>query len=102
MEPIIELLMSLIPWSIIDFAKIQLLGKGMFGNVYFYKDDKRWAIKCLPIEEDDFREYFTRAIKEYCLFKIATAIRVGPNLGGVSLSGFDLICYQDCIEFVME
>lgn len=40
------------------------------------------------------------AIKEYCLLKIASILGVGPKLN--NMFGFDLVVYDECIEFCME
>ena len=40
------------------------------------------------------------AIKEYSLLKIASILGVGPKLN--NLFGFDLLVYDECIEFCME
>jgi hypothetical protein len=41
------------------------------------------------------------AIKEYFLLKIASILEVGPSSVG-EYNCFDLIIYQDCMEFMME
>ena len=38
---------------------------------------------------------------EYALAKVCSALRVGIRVGFVDHS-FDLLCYEDCIEFAME
>jgi hypothetical protein len=40
-----------------------------------------------------------RAIKEYTINKIASAIKVGPKV--IKIQEFDIIIYQNCFEFCM-
>jgi len=39
-------------------------------------------------------------INEYCLLKIASAVTAGPR--HITPFGFDLVIYDNCIEFAME
>lgn len=40
------------------------------------------------------------AIKEYSILKIASILGVGPKMNNIF--GFDLVAYDECIEFCME
>ena len=57
------------------------------------------AVKCFSTE-DDFEKAVATVIKEYCLLKIASILRVGPRLP--KLFGFDIVVFEKCIEFSME
>ena len=39
-------------------------------------------------------------MEEFFFFKIASVLKVGPKIENIF--GFDLICYDDSIEFAME
>lgn len=62
---------------------------------------KKEAIKCFSFLENlTFTEAFGQALKEFCLFKIASGLDCGPSMN--SSLGFDLIISQSCVEFAME
>lgn len=44
-------------------------------------------------------EQIRRAIREYSLFKICSMLGIGPR---VLFSSFDLVCFNNCMEFAME
>jgi len=59
------------------------------------------AIKCFPISDvDHTAKIFGKALKEFCLFKIASGLGVGPKLK--KQGGFDIVFYPKCVEFGME
>jgi hypothetical protein len=58
------------------------------------------AIKCFRYAEDAMLPALGLALREFCLFKIAAALGVGPRLPRVF--GFDLVVFSQCIEFSME
>jgi len=39
-------------------------------------------------------------LKEFFIAKIASALKIGPTIK--KWVGFDLIFYEDCVEFAME
>lgn len=41
-----------------------------------------------------------KAIREYCLYKICSMLKIGPEV--IFRSNYDLVCYTNCIEFIME
>lgn len=41
-----------------------------------------------------------RAVREYCIYKISSMLGVGPKV--IFSNVYDLVCYNDCIEFYME
>ena len=55
-------------------------------SIKFDHETKAWAIK--------------KAIEEYSLYLIASNLKIGPKI--TRLFGFDLIVYENCIEFSME
>lgn len=72
--------------------------RGGFGNIYrglFM--NKGMALKCLPVRSKSTRHH---AIKEWLLLKIASIAEIGPQME--PLFGFDLLMYEDCVEFGME
>ena len=40
------------------------------------------------------------ALKEYCICKIASFLKIGPNVS--SSFGFDVLIFSDCLHFCME
>ena len=40
------------------------------------------------------------AIREYAIYKICSMLQVGPQI--IFSDGYDLVCFNDCIEFQME
>jgi hypothetical protein len=40
-----------------------------------------------------------RCLKEYCFYKLFSLLGVGPR---VVSSGYDLVCFNNCVEFRME
>jgi hypothetical protein len=57
-------------------------------------------MKCYEItEKRNPAVVFFKALKEYFFLRIASGLRVGPKL--LRESGFDMIFYQNCIEFGM-
>ena len=55
------------------------------------------TIKCLPVKSSEARH---RAIEEWFILKIASALEVGPKVE--SYFGFDILMFETCIEFTME
>ena len=54
-------------------------------------------MKCIPVKSDKTRR---RAIEEYFLLRVASALDCAPKIDKVF--GFDMLMYQECIEFPME
>jgi hypothetical protein len=72
--------------------------EGSMGSVY---DGNfrgfRTTLKCIPIRKGSQRN---AAIREWFLLSIASALRAGPQL--LNITGFHLLMYKDCAEFLME
>lgn len=68
-------------------------------SIFKLSSNKNHIIKCLTFPHVPFEDQLAMAIKEYCLLKIASILGVGPKLK--NLFGFDLVVYDECIEFCM-
>ena len=95
---------------------LEMLGKGSYGKVYKGIDEKQIhnVIKTIPYKsfenhEDENDESLERklisknlerAIMEYCFCKLFSALKVGPRM--LMHCGFDMIIFNDSIEFCME
>lgn len=78
------------------------VGAGAYGKVYKcrYKG-RNIAIKCFKKSDDKLTlKHFSSVLTEYCLLKIASALEAGPNM--TDIYGFDIMVFEDCIEFGME
>lgn len=71
-------------------------------RIIFDKDRKElFDIPYLMDPEDQADPIKIRnAIKEYCVYKICSMFKVGPRV--IFTDFYDLVCYNDCIEFQME
>jgi hypothetical protein len=59
------------------------------------------AVKCFQLDNNSNpAKEFAKILKEYCCLKIASGLGVGPLLPRPER--FDLIIYDNCIEFSME
>ena len=69
------------------------IGTGGHADVYkgIY-DDKEIVLKCIPIRSEITRR---RAIQEYFLLRVASALDCAPKIDRVF--GFDMLMYQECI-----
>lgn len=56
-------------------------------------------IKCTTFKPKDFLDTLIVVVKEYSFLKIAAALEVGPQI--TPIFGFDLLVFEDCIEFSM-
>ena len=76
----------------------KVLGKGGYANIYkgFY-DGKEIVLKCVPVKSEKTRR---RTIEEYFLLRVASALGCAPRID--KIFGFDMLMYQECIEFPME
>lgn len=94
------------------------IGKGNFGIVKELNiENKKIAIKKISFESNIKKELFNIphllnpedcadpfgirfAIREYCIYKICSMLKIGPQI--IFTDVYDLVCYNDCIEFQME
>ncbi len=79
---------------------------GSHGKVYVMENEgNHFVVKCMTIakgqeDEEDKSDRKIRALKEYFIARIASAVAVGPHIK--NYLGFDLFFYQNCIEFALE
>jgi hypothetical protein len=74
---------------------------GTFGTVYRgYCYEEEIAIKCFQFSKSNFAEVLAETLSEYCLMKLASHLKVGPQLH--ERMGYEVVVYRDCIEFAME
>ena len=71
--------------------------KSQESTIYFTQThNENVVIKCYKIYPDQKpSKVFAMALKEYCFFKVASAMGVGPKT--VRSSEFDLIFYENCV-----
>ena len=89
----------------------EVLGQGSYGLVrkikignqfiaikrlIFQKSERPFILPYL-IEPDDQTDPYKirKAIKEYCMDKICSMLKIGPKL--IFRDVYDLVCYNDCI-----
>lgn len=93
-----------------------LLGQGSFGVVMAIPHRQDWVSKriyfrdridILKEEEDNLKRCIQSTtsdlrdvLVEYGFFRICSALGIGPYVSHGE--NFDLICYNDCVEFLME
>jgi hypothetical protein len=58
------------------------------------QDNDNWLLPCSYFEIEE-------VIKEYAFAKLCSILKVGMKVGHPDHT-FDLVCYEDCIEFYME
>ena len=58
------------------------------------------AIKSFDYTEGDFHTVLERALLEWSVLKICSALECAPQLE--HYLGFDLVIYEDCIQMAME
>ena len=75
-----------------------MIGKGGFGTIYNFNN--LHAIKNVRFTKLTKDSAIKKAIEEYCLYQISSALQIGPKI--TQLFGFDLIIYENCVEFTME
>jgi hypothetical protein len=81
--------------------QIHIHASGNFSTIYQAKVmDRVVAIKCTSYSNEDFETVFEAVLAEYLIFLVASSLGIGPKME--KNLGFDLIVYQDCIEFCME
>ena len=88
-----------------DFFHSKIVSYGSFGCVYQFQDkwSRKNAIKSQQISTKDrasLNKNIDAIIEEYFFYKIASILRVGPFLE--QIFGYDIVCYDDSIEFAME
>jgi len=60
-----------------------------------------FAIKCTSFKDQTEKALTTRrAIREWFLLRIASALKCGPALD--NYLGFDIFIFNNCVEFAME
>jgi hypothetical protein len=75
--------------------------KGSFSAIYrAWSKGSSVAIKSNKIDETNFSNIFTNTLQEYIVFKIIEQFEAGPAMK--NYLGFDLLIYDDTIEFSME
>lgn len=75
---------------------------GSFGSVSELElFDQTIVIKTIEIKDQDKRtKIISRAIKEYCCLKIASALGFAPKAD--NYLGFDMIIFENCVQIAME
>ena len=77
---------------------------GAFSNIYLLNmRGKYYVVKSQPVREQDraaLNHQIDEVIREFTFFKIASALGIGPCIENIF--GYDIICYNDRIEFAME
>ena len=80
------------------------LAEGTYSNILFERFGKKeYAIKSQKVKEKDRLAYNSNIdsiLKEYFCFKVGAVLGFGPQMD--SIFGYDLVCYNDRIEFAME
>ena len=88
------------------------IGAGSFGTVSLVKlKNKEYAIKRYPFlrkidkEGYDYQQQkeeqlqLKRCLKQFCFYKLFSMLGIGPEIVN---SGYDIICFNNCIQFKME
>ena len=80
------------------------LAEGTYSSIFFEEVQKKeYAIKSQKVKEKDRLAYnssLDSILQEYFFYKIAAALEFRPEMDNIF--GYDLICYNDRIEFSME
>ena len=71
-------------------------------TIYFPERSKKESvIKCYHFENNSEPiDVFAIALREFCFLKLCDLLGIGPQIK--CYSGFDIIFYADCVEFMME
>jgi hypothetical protein len=81
--------------------EIQAKSLGGFSSVYKARlFEQEIAIKCTCFTGKTFMKVFQDVLAEYLMFLVSSELEIAPKM--TKTMGFDLIIYQDCIEFSME
>ena len=84
--------------------KRQKLAEGSFSDIFFaWAGGKEYAVKSQRIKGKDRLAYTANLdsiLQEYLLYKVAAVLGFGPQMERIF--GYDLVCYNDRIEFAME
>jgi serine/threonine protein kinase len=74
---------------------------GSFGKIYFKKfNEENVAVKSFFFDDQNKNQVIEAVIKECSLLKISSVLKCAPAVGrGI---GFDILVYDDCIQFLME
>jgi serine/threonine protein kinase len=75
---------------------------GNYGQVYFpIYMQQTLCIKSFPFNsEENFHEIFPKIVHEWAMHRICSALQCAPNIH--KILGFDLIIYQDCVQYITE
>jgi hypothetical protein len=75
---------------------------GGYASVYFVRlSNRKMCLKSLPFPVETSRQtIFERAVREFSILKICAAMGCAPLLDG--FLGFDIVVYDDCLQYVME
>ena len=79
------------------------LGKGGLARVYLLQDfeGRQMAVKSVKFcKGEKISDSIYRQVEDYCFSKILSCLGVGPKVE--TFMGFDLVIYEDSIEFLME
>ena len=75
-----------------NMSRAQLMEHYVFRNSEYYvsfEEPNDFAVKCFKIKEENTIEQLAFIIREYCFYRIAGCLRVGPGL--LKPWGFDII-----------
>lgn len=88
----------------IEIFERSRIALGTYASIYGVSL-KGWsyAIKSQRIKETDrliYNESLRSILKEYFFYRLASTLEFGPRLPNIF--GYDIVCYNDAIEFAME
>jgi hypothetical protein len=84
-------------------SRAHLIEKYVFKNSHFYvtfQEKEDFAVKCFPRQSENPLDQLAFILREYSFYRIAGCLGIGPAL--LTPFGFDIIIYEECIEFAME
>jgi serine/threonine protein kinase len=75
---------------------------GGYGRVHFFRlAEREVCLKSIPLRPSETpQKTFEKAVKEYSILKICAAMGCAPRLEGCL--GFDVVVYDDCLQYAME
>ena len=62
-------------------SRAHLIEHYVFRNSHYYvtyKEKDEFAVKCFPIKKENPFQQFGEVIREYCMYRIAGGLGVGP------------------------
>lgn len=81
--------------------KIKKNYKGNFSCVYHaIINSKNIGVKCNIYKPNSFASVFKYTLLEYLAYQVASRLHIGPCMPKVF--GYDLLVFDDCVEFSME